>query len=175
MEFANTSEGLMTFSYNLLGKMKMFGRPVFLCVGSDKFVCDSLAPIVAEMLKSEYNVPCYVYGGLEYNINAHNLIEAVSYIEAVHPKEYIVLIDATLRDNVGKVVIEEGCLAGFGKTIPIRKIGRTSILGVVGRKGMDFNLNSTRLKIVMDMARFIACGCYMAVMKYEELQKDKKI
>lgn len=175
MEFENTSKDLMRFAYELLGKMKVFGKPVFVCVGSDKFVCDSLAPIVAEILKCEYNIPCYVYGGLDYNINAHNLIEAINYVETVHPKDYIVLIDATLGDNVGKVELKEGCIAGLGQVLPIRKIGRTSVLGVVGRRGRDFNLNSTRLKVVMDMARFIANGCYLSVMKLMEIEKDKKI
>ena len=72
------------FAYSLLNKLRGKEMPVFLCVGSDKFVCDCLAPIVAEMLTKKYNIPAYVYGGLDYNINASNLTQAKNYIETIH-------------------------------------------------------------------------------------------
>ena len=141
-----------------------------MCVGSDKFVCDSVAPIVAEILKNEYNIDAFVYGGLDYNINATNLSEAVNYIETVHPSKHIVLIDVTLGENVGNVILRDGSFPGMGKSLPIRKVGMTSILAVVARKVAKFDLNSVKLRNVMNMARFIAQGCYLAVSK---LTKDK--
>ena len=167
MNFDRSREDLIKFSGELYNKMKVLGRPVFLCVGSDKWVCDSLAPIVAETLREEYNIHAYVYGGLDYNINANNLMEAVSYIETVHPSNPIFLIDATLGDNVGRVEIKDGCVAGMGKCLPIRKLGTVSILGVVGRKGKNFDLNSTRLKVVMELAGFISTGCFLAMEKFD--------
>ena len=95
-------------------------------------------------------------------------MEAVCYIETIHPSSPIVLIDATLSSNVGAILLKDGCFAGVGKCLPIKKLGNISILGVVGRKVADFNLNSTRLKIVVDMARFIAKGCFLAINKLDK-------
>ena len=148
--------------------------PIFLCVGSDKFVIDSLAPIVAEKLKLEYNVPAIVYGGLSYNINRSNVMEAVNYIETMHSNSSIILIDASLGDNIGEIELKKGVFAGLGRCIPNRKIGNISILGIVGRKVADFNLNSTRLRYIVDMADFIAKGCYLAINKwYRKLNENK--
>lgn len=176
MEYLKSKEDLFEFSYELLNKIKNSGKePVFLCVGSDKYVADSLAPIVAEILKKEYNLKSFVYGGLDYNVNGTNLMECVSYIETIHPDNMIIVIDATLDKNIGDVYIREGCFAGMGNCLPIKKLGAISILGVVGRKVANFNLNSIRLKVIMDMARFIALGCYLAVNKLRNYDDKKKL
>lgn len=165
MEFGLGREDLLRFGYELLKKIKGSEMVVFLCVGSDKFVSDSLAPIVAEMLKKVYNIPALVYGGVDYNVNATNLMEVVHYIEVVYEDATIILIDATLDANVGQVLLKDGAFAGGGKCIPNRRLGDIAVLGVVGRRVANFNLNSTSLKIVMQMAEFIAKGCYIAVRK----------
>lgn len=162
-QFENNIDGLKSFALELLRNLKPSGRPVFLCVGSDRFVCDSLAPMVGELLKKRYNIPAYVYGGLDYNINAQNLITAVNYVETCHPHSTIVLIDATLDSDVGKIRLSNGSFAGLGRELPIKKIGQVSVLGVVGRKCKNFDLNSTRLRVVTDLAEFIAKGCAMCV------------
>ena len=173
MVFENNREGIVQFAYELYLKIKRHGTPIFLCVGSDKWVCDSLAPIVAEILKKEYNIGAYVYGGLDYNINAQNLVQAINYIETVHKDCTVVLIDATLGESVGKIELKEGCFAGMGKCLPIKKIGTISILGVVG-KYKNFDLNSTRLKLIMELSRFIAIGCFVAVEKYNQTNIDNE-
>ena len=162
-EYSICREDLKKFAYQIFSKISTEERPVFLCVGTDKLVVDSLAPIVGELLTKKYNIYAYVYGGLDYNINAENLSSALNYIEVEHPTSQIILIDATLGENVGKVLITEGCFAGLGRVLPIRKIGNFSILGVVERKGKSFLLNTTRLKVVVDLAKFIAKGIAMAI------------
>lgn len=157
---------LKEFAYDILKRLELHKIPVFLCVGSDKFVCDALAPIVGEMLTKEYDICAYVYGGLDYNINGENLSEAIQYIETAHARSQIILIDATLGDNVGKVMITTGSFAGMGKILPIRKIGNFSILGVVNKKVKTFDLNSTKLGYVMKQAKFIAKGIAMAVSEH---------
>lgn len=162
-EFRTNNLELKNFAYEIFKKLKNDEKPVFLCVGSDKFVCDSLAPIISEMLTKKYNINAYVYGGLDYNINASNLSLATNYIETQHPKSQIILIDATLGNNVGNVILTQGSFAGLGRTLPIKKVGNFSILGVVGKREKDFNLNSTRLKLVLDLSKFISKGIAMAV------------
>ena len=171
MKFQLKRQDLLKFAYELYVKIRTYGNPIFLCVGSDKWVCDSLAPIVAETLKHEFNIDTFVYGGLDYNINANNLMEAVNYIETVHPSSTIILIDATFGKEAGTVVLKEGCFPGMGKYVPIKKIGTISILGTVGiSKKID--LNSTRLKVVLELARFISTGCFLAMREYRQSKKD---
>ena len=162
------------FALELYRKLRKDVRPVFLCVGSDKFVCDSMAPIVGEMLTKKYNINAYVYGTLDYNINRNNLITAVNYIETNHPYSQIILIDATLGNDVGVVEITAGTFAGMGNILPIKKIGVFSILGVVGEKQKSFNLNTTSLNIVYSLSKFIAKGVAMAIssIKYNNLESS---
>ena len=175
MEYKIVAENLMLFGYELYTQLKMVKEPIFLCVGSDKFVMDSLAPIVAEKLKNEYNIPAIVYGGLGYNINRTNIQEAVNYISVMHENSSIVLIDATVGSAVGTVSITSGAMVGVGQCIPNRRIGELSILGVVERKIAQFNLNSTRLKLIVDMAEFIARGCFLAVTRIKRESNTKHI
>lgn len=164
------------FVASLLSKLRGKEMPVFLCVGSDKFVCDSLAPIISEMLTQKYNIPAYVYGGLDYNINAHNLIQAVNYIETIHPHNPIVLVDATLDNCVGKVKLTDGGYPGMGRLMPLKKIGDLSILGVVGQCHKEFNFNSTKLSIVIKLAKFISASiafvCYQLEQEKTKRQKN---
>ena len=158
------------FAKSLLQKLRGKEMPVFLCVGSDKFVSDSLAPIVAEMLTKKYDIPAYVYGGLDYNINATNLTYAFNYISTVHDHNPIVLIDATLSENVGKIILSSGGFAGLGKLLPLKKVGDISILGVVGKNYITFDLNSTRLSLVLNQAKFISQAVAFVT---QELFKEK--
>lgn len=157
------SSELKEFAYEIYKRISYDELPVFLCVGSDKVICDSLAPIVGELLTKKYNIPAYVYGGLRYNINGLNLAYANNYIESIHPRSQVIMIDATLGDDVGEILVTDGSFAGLGKILPIRKIGNFSILGVVGKKSKQFNLNSTRLQLVNMLAQFIAKGIAMAL------------
>jgi putative sporulation protein YyaC len=162
-EYSLDNLSLKNFALDVLKRLNLGEVPVFLCVGSDKFVCDSLGPIVGEMLTKKYNINAYVYGGVDYNINANNLSQAINYVETEHPRSQIILVDATLGDNVGNVVVTNSSFAGLGKVLPIRKIGNFSILGVISKKTKTFDLNTTKFKIVLDLAKFISKGIAMAV------------
>lgn len=154
---------LKEFALEIYNRLDIDKNPVFLCVGSDKVVADSLAPIVGEILVNKYNIPAFVYGSLDYNINATNLSFVINYIECEHPHSQIVLIDATLSQNVGNVIVTNGSFAGLGKILPIKKLGDFSILGVVGKKEKTFQLSSTRLRLIKDLSCFIAKGIAMAI------------
>ena len=168
-EFNLKKDSLKSLAYELLSIYRKEGMPVFLCVGSDKFVSDSLAPIIAEKLKKEFNIRAYVYGGLDYNINAHNLVGAINYIETEHPHNVIFLIDATLGENVGHVRLTRGSYPASGKCLPIKKMGEYSILGVVGKNSARFDLNSTRLKLVMQLSDFISSAIAISLRYYLEI------
>ena len=146
--------------YRKLDKGK---EPIFVCVGSDKYVCDSVAPIVAEYLRSKYNIRALVYGGLDYNITADNLTFTLNYISTQHPDRQVILIDAALGEMLGEIKVTTDAFPALGKTIPNVSGVDFFILATVGKKTADFNLNSTRLRVVIDMAKIIAKSVAMAM------------
>lgn len=135
-------------------------NPLFLCVGTDKVISDSLAPIVAELLKHKYKIKNKVVGDLIYNINSKNLKNAVSEIKKKYPYNTIFLIDSTLGsfEDLGDVIFKkDGSIAG-GLNGHIEKIGEYSILGISSCYGATNKilLNGTRLSLILKMANFIA-------------------
>ena len=138
-------------------------EPIFVCVGSDKFVCDSVAPIVAEYLKNKYNIRALVYGGLDYNITADNLTFTLNYISTQHPNGQVILIDAALGERLGEIKVTTDAFPALGRTLPNVSSADFFILATVGKRTADFNLNSTRLKVIVDMAKTIAKSVAMAM------------
>ena len=135
--------------------------PVFMCVGLDRVVLDSLAPVVSSLLTKKYNIPAFIYGSLEYNITATNLYYAKNFIDIMHPKSKVVVIDATIGEysEVGLVKVIHGGVLPAAYSLPFPKpVGDYAILGVVGSKGIGGKvvLHDTSMAIVLDMAEFIA-------------------
>jgi len=135
-------------------------KPVFLCVGTDKVVGDSVGAITGELLKARYKINAYIYGDLEYNINANNLKDVVKNIKINHPQSPIILIDGILGDvdEVGHVKFYPYGAYASGQFKEGVFVGDFSILAVVNTKGIDsLNfLQSVRLKTVVKQAEFIA-------------------
>ena len=96
--------------------LKRSQMPVVLCVGCDKVVGDSLAPLVGSMLKTKYNIPVYVYGDLEYNITAQNIKNMVNKVKIWHDGAPIIVVDATLGDidEIGNIKYYHGGCACRG-------------------------------------------------------------
>ena len=59
--------------------------PVFVCIGSDLVLGDSLGPLIGTFLKSK-NIPFYVYGTLSFPITAKEINRAGEYLRKTHPK-----------------------------------------------------------------------------------------
>ena len=152
---------------SLFSNLKKY--PVFMCVGSDKIVMDSLAPVVSELLTKKYNIPAFVYGGLEYNINAKNLLYSKHFIEIMHPDSKIFVIDATIgeRGELGQVkLVLDGVIPAANTLDFPKKIGDYAILGVVGTGGINDKivLGSTKMQDIIDMAEFIAESLAKAIL-----------
>ena len=136
------------------------GKPVFLCVGTDKIVCDSVGAITGELLLKKYKINAYVYGTLEKNVDANNLESTIKRVKENHPNSPIILIDGILGelDEIGQVKFyPSGAIAGgeFHKGV---YIGDYSILAVVNTKGIDsLNLlKCVKLNNILRFAEFIA-------------------
>ncbi|MGM0878583.1 MAG: spore protease YyaC [Bacillota bacterium] len=133
---------------------------VFLCIGSDRYVGDSLGPLVGTMLK-EHDVPFRVYGSLEEPVHAFNLKVILKEINKQFKKPLIFTIDASIgkKDQVGYVMFKEGPLTpgkALEKMLP--EVGDYHFAGFVNYidplPTSQF-LNDTRLYIVMNLAQTI--------------------
>lgn len=133
---------------------------VFLCIGSDRYVGDSLGPLVGTMLK-ENGVPLRVYGTLEEPVHAFNLKGIVKEINKRFKKPLIISIDASIgaKNQVGDVIFREGPLTpgkALEKMLP--EVGDYHFVGIVNYidplPTSQF-LNDTRLYTVMNLAKKI--------------------
>ena len=151
---------------------------VFMCVGSDKVVGDSLAPIVGEYLTKKHKIKAYVYGNLKNPITALNVKSAYDLIKIKHPKSKIIIIDATLssEENISFVKLENNGIlpAGFfNKQCCL--MGDISILGVVGSNSLNEKafLSGVRINCVVSIACFIANAVNYALNFYKYLGKTE--
>lgn len=143
---------------------------VYLCIGSDLFVGDSLGPLVGSSL-SKAGVP-NVYGTLDHTLHAKNFGERLEGARRRHPNAFMLSIDACLgrARNVGMIRINRkairiGSSVGNDRFPPT---GDASITAVVNTNYGNTNLNiehlalSTSLGFVMSMANAIADGIIAA-------------
>ena len=135
-------------------------QPVFLCVGTDKIVGDSVGVIIGELLANKYKINAIVLGTFDDNIDAKNIESVVEDVKAKYPRAPIILIDGILGEceDVGQVKFyKSGAYAAgqYGKGI---FVGDYSILAVVGARGLDSLsfIRSVKLKCVVELAEFIA-------------------
>ncbi|MFJ8237933.1 spore protease YyaC [Ureibacillus sp. NPDC094379] len=133
---------------------------VFLCIGSDRYVGDSLGPLVGTMLQ-ENQVPYRVYGTLKEPIHAFNLKAILKEINKQVKKPLIISIDASIghKDEVGYVMFKEGPLTpgtALQKVLP--KVGDYHFVGIINYidplPTSQF-LNDTRLYTVLNLAKTI--------------------
>jgi putative sporulation protein YyaC len=133
---------------------------IFLCIGSDRYIGDSLGPLVGSML-NERNLPYQVYGTLEEPVHAFNLKDTLKIINRKIKNPLIFSIDASLgtMEQVGYVIFEEGPLIpgkALEKILP--EVGDYHFKGIVNYidplPKSQF-LNDTRLLTVMNLSKVI--------------------
>ncbi|PLR66380.1 spore protease YyaC [Bacillus sp. UMB0893] len=133
---------------------------IFLCIGSDRCVGDSLGPLAGTMLK-EQQVPYRVYGTLEEPLHAFNLKGVLKDIKKLENHPLIFSINASLgeKDQVGSIVLKNGPIIpgkALEKVLP--EAGAYHINGIVNYidplLSAQFQ-NDTRLYTVMNLAKTI--------------------
>ena len=167
---SHASDGIFSALREINKKML---KPIFICIGSDLVLGDSLGPLVGTLLKKK-GVRSYVYGTLNFPITSKEVEYASTFLKQMHPNCIPIAIDAAIgeTDDVGLIrVINKGIKPGLGvnKNLPI--VGERSIVGIVASKSIEnrnlFNL--TRLNLIYKMAEKIADG----IEKYiTELEKN---
>ena len=152
-------------------------KPIFICIGSDLVLGDSLGPLVGTMLRKN-SIRSYVYGTLNFPITAKEVNYARTYLKQMHPSSISIAIDAAVGnpDDVGVIrVLGRGLKPGLGVDKNLGEIGDLSIIGVVaGKSEKNYNLfNLTRLNLVYKMAETIVNGIEQYV-SYLENKLDIK-
>ena len=134
---------------------------VFVFVGTDANIGDSLGPICGQMTDF-YDRNCLFYGDLSNTITAKDVPYLAAYIKSTHPSSFIVTIDAALGavDDIGVIkVCKNGIKPGLGVNKNLPSVGDASIIAVVGEKNNNFALNSVlRLGMVFKIAKTISDG-----------------
>lgn len=149
-------------------------KPIFICIGSDLVLGDSLGPLVGTFLKSK-NLNAYIYGTLSFPITAKEVEYARTYLKQIHPNSISIAIDAAIgsQNDVGLIrVLNKGLKPGLGVDKNLGSVGDLSIVGIVASKSVqNYNLfNLTRLNLIYKMAGTIADG----IEKYINYQLNKE-
>lgn len=112
---------------------------VIVCFGTCSISGDSLGPKIGTLLREKHNLPAFVYGTQENQINGKNMKEWLSFITAVHKGALIISVDASLgsEDKIGQVVIRDDGVCPSGVTGKKERFGDIGILGVVAQKQGD--------------------------------------
>ena len=137
-------------------------NPVFICIGSDLVLGDSLGPLVGTFLRNK-NIPNYIYGTLKAPITAKEVDYAGKLIENTHKNSICIAIDAAVGEvgDIGLIrVVDRGLKPGLGVNKNLNLIGDISIIAVVAEKSLknESLLNLTRLNHVYKMAEEISNG-----------------
>lgn len=136
------------FIKNLRCKLDKKAETIFLCIGTDRVIGDSIGPITGSLLKNKF-CDTRVYGDLNNNLTFDNITKKIDEINLKFKNPYIVVIDAALSDeqNIGKIFLDEnGVCIGKGLEKNYKKIGDIGIKVVVGKDYNDKDLNFKTLQ-----------------------------
>lgn len=165
-------QGYEFFVNRLSQLLQIFNHSIpplqILCIGSDRSTGDALGPLVGSMLCGMKLENVNVYGTLESPVHALNLEQTFVAVKARHDNGIILAVDSSLgaKKNVGCLQLGRGSIrpgAAVQKKLPA--VGDFFITGIVNVGGfMEFMvLQSTRLGIVLPLARFISRGIRQAL------------
>lgn len=141
-------------------------RPVVLCVGSDRVTGDCVGPLVGHLLKQRFDVPTFVYGGLDCPVNALNLCETAAFIAAKHT-EPLLVIDSSVgsRDDVGVIRLFKGAVRpGSATGKDLGSVGDVGITATVAPRNGD--LGAVRLQLVYNLAETIAAAVSQSLSRF---------
>ena len=141
---------------------KLNKKPVFICIGSDLILGDSLGPLIGTKIKEE-KLPVYFYGSLSFPVTAKEIEYVKTYLKEFHPDSFVIAIDAAIGDenDVGLIkVSNKGVNPGLGVKKRLGTVGDCGIIGIVAKRSQNnvelFNL--TRLNLVYKMSERIVDG-----------------
>lgn len=126
------------------------------CIGTDKYIIDSLAPLLGSLL-IDSGISLQVFGTLDSPIHAENIEMMIKEIKNKFPEYKIIAIDACLgdRDDVGLIKFKEGSISpGAGISKKHTAIGDYKIKVIIEkREASNYLLQlPIRLRYIFKMA-----------------------
>lgn len=143
---------------------------IFLMIGTNRVMFDSLAPKVGSRLIEAGHSDLTIFGTMEHPVHALNLDKTIKEIYKTYPNAFIIAIDASLgvTKNIGKVTFSPNPLQpgiGVGKALP--EAGNISICGIVGTPSKSgFPENEISEQGLETMVDFIATSCLLFYHKF---------
>ena len=143
-----------------------YSNLVFLCIGTNKIIGDSVGPIVGNYLKKLQNEYLQIYGTLDDTINFINAKDVIEGIYQNLENPYLITIDAALSNsnNKGDIVLSEGYIK-IGKALQksICFYSDINIKCIVGKSYLEKEKNIKELEKVslaeiLGMAELVANG-----------------
>lgn len=178
IDICETVNDIELLSDQLLGLIESYiaDEIIVVCIGTDRNVGDSLAPIVGTRLKNTSN--CIVYGIIGDTINALNIDGINKHIGTNYPNALVIVVDAGLgkEEDIGKITVNFGSIypsKGIGRE-DLLPIGDINIVGIVGRKDIQNPLDllhQASLYDIINMSDIIVKILKKAIDKWEILNK----
>ena len=143
-----------------------YSNLIFLCIGTNKVIGDSVGPIVGNELKSMENNFVQIYGTMDNTLNFINAREIIKELYYNFDNPFLVTIDAALSEikKRGDIVVSEGYIK-IGKALQksICFYSNINIKCVVGKSYLEKEKNVKELKSVkieetMEIANVVSSG-----------------
>lgn len=156
---------------NLKTTEKEYDEIVILCIGTDRFIADSVGPLTGTLLKNKKTLPIKVMGTLDEPVHAVNLKK---HINELKPTSFVIAVDACIGTEkmVGNICTRKGPLhpgKGVGKKLPA--VGDMSVLGIIGDETNEFfAMQNVRLNDIYNMSQIIA----KSIIKASDLIKKEQ-
>lgn len=144
---------------------KRYSNLIFVCIGSNKMVGDSLGPIIGEILyRNLKDENIKVLGNLSHNINSKNINQTLKYVEKQYEKPYVISIDSALSNSIepGNVfILKKGLVAGSALKKKSMEVGNICIKAIVGKDEKNciknyYNLKNTDYKLILKFSKNIS-------------------
>ena len=144
---------------------KRYSNLIFVCIGSNKMVGDSLGPLIGETLyKNLKDKKIKILGNLKNNVNSKNINQTLKNIEKEYTKPYVISIDSALSNSIepGNVfILKKGLVPGSALKKKSIVIGNISIKAIVGKDEKNlvknyYNLKNADYKMILKFSKNIS-------------------
>ena len=143
-------ERLNELNYQKNESEKIPKSKVFLCLGSDKLIFDSLGPLTGTLLKNQKDFPHYVYGTMAEPVTALQVEKAIRFIRSFHYGSEVIVIDSAIgkKEEIGSIkFFNRGLRPALGVDKEMAVVGDKSIMGIVTTKEAVKDMNTCNVKL----------------------------
>ena len=125
-----------------------FTEIVFVCIGTPRITGDAFGPLVGSLVK-DFGNKVHIYGNTYNPIMALNIYNRMDTIYKMHPRAFIVGLDACIDNDTDMIKIAyDSFKPGIGVNKQLGEYGDITILLSVGKPNNNNMSNSTFLSKV---------------------------